>query len=169
MSGIAGISDGPAGPQTGKAKLPGLADIKWGAKGEARIESSPERPEGEPPTFVVFKTETCTFCAQTMQFLQALHEERGDFRVATVDAQEQRGEFQKVSQHTRRTTVPQIFLDGRFLGGWDDLARAAKAGRLDAYLDGADWKVAAAPAAAPWWKFWQRRASQGDGAAASQD
>ena len=36
-----------------------------------------------------------------------------------------------------RTTVPQIFIDGRAIGGSDDLAALDRAGRLDALLAGA--------------------------------
>ncbi len=163
MSGIAGISDGNTGPTTGTTARPGLADIKWGAKGPgSRLEAPPKRPDGVPPTFVVFKTESCPFCHQTMDFLKALHDQRGDFQVAAVDATDQRDEFRKVSGYTRRTTVPQIFLDGRFVGGWDDLARAAKKGHLDSYLDGKEWGVSnpeAEATQAPKWAFWRKRQS----------
>lgn len=106
--------------------------------GEVRFAKRPEKPDG-PSTFLVVKTETCVFCQQTMQFLTALHEQRGDFQVAVLDANQQREAFQQVIGHTRRTTVPQIFLDGGFVGGWDELANAAKRGKLDAYLDGEPW------------------------------
>ncbi len=33
-----------------------------------------------------------------------------------------------------RETVPQIFIDGRHIGGMDDLAQLAKAGKLDQML-----------------------------------
>jgi len=36
-----------------------------------------------------------------------------------------------------RTTVPQIFIDGRAIGGSDELAALDRAGRLDALLAGA--------------------------------
>ncbi|TCZ51570.1 glutaredoxin 3 [Roseicella aquatilis] len=35
-----------------------------------------------------------------------------------------------------RTTVPQIFIDGRAVGGSDDLAALERAGKLDALLTG---------------------------------
>lgn len=35
-----------------------------------------------------------------------------------------------------RTTVPQIFVDGRHVGGSDDLARLDQSGQLDAMLAG---------------------------------
>ncbi len=92
------------------------------------------RPDG--PTFLVVKTPTCIWCEKTLAFLKALHEERGDFQITVLDANERPEAFQKIVAHTRRTTVPQIFLDGRFVGGWNELAAAAKKGQIDAYLDG---------------------------------
>lgn len=151
MPGIDGITGGNDGPQVD-------APAKPAGPAGPRKEAPPERPAGQPPTFVVFKTETCPFCTQTMQFLEALHQQRGDFQVAVVDANAQREQFQRVVAHTRRTTVPQVFLDGRLVGGWDDLARAAKRGQLDAYLDGEEWGLPASDAGrAPWWAFWRRR------------
>ncbi len=97
-----------------------------------------------------------------MDFLKALHETRGDFQVAVLDANAQKEEFRKAASYTKRTTVPQIFLDGRFVGGWDDLAKAAKQGQLDAYLDGEEWgSTGANPKAskAPKWAFWRRSQS----------
>lgn len=106
-----------------------------------RFDRPPERPTDGPSTFIVAKTETCVWCQKTMDFLKALHDERGDFQVAVLDADAQPEAFQQITRHTRRTTVPQVFLDGRLVGGWDDLAAAAKKGRLDAYLDGEDWQA----------------------------
>jgi glutaredoxin 3 len=36
-----------------------------------------------------------------------------------------------------RTSVPQIFVDGRAIGGWDELAALESRGALDALLGGA--------------------------------
>ncbi len=144
MSGIPGLSDGP---QAAEPDAPMIASTG------PRFDKPPERPASGRSTFLVAKTDTCQFCAQTMAFLKALHEQRGDFDVAVLDATEQRDAFQNIVQHTRRTTVPQIFLDGRLVGGWDELVVAAKKGKLDAYLDGGDWQ------AAPTKKGWFRHKS----------
>lgn len=76
-----------------------------------------------------------------MQFLDALRKERPEIKVKLVDANANPGKFQAVAQQVGRTTVPQIFLDKQYVGGWDDLARAASRGQLDAYLDGGEWKA----------------------------
>jgi glutaredoxin len=138
---IAGITDGPEAP---------TADMPLIQSTGPRFDQPPQRPKEGGSTFLVVKTDTCVWCKKTMDFLQALHEHRGDFQVAVMDASAQRQAFQQLTQHTRRTTVPQIFLDGRLVGGWDELAVAAKKGKLDAYLDGEDWQTAA-PEKKAWW------------------
>lgn len=122
---LPGISNGPAEVQTDLPSGPAVVP--------------PKRPEQGPSTFLVLKSPTCVWCEKTLDFLKALHEERGDFQVAVLDAQDQPQAFRQIAAQTRRQTVPQIFLDGGFVGGWNDLAQAAKAGQLDAYLDGKDW------------------------------
>lgn len=104
-------------------------------------------------TFTVYKSETCTFCQQAMMFLGALEEQRPDIQVQAVDVNADPARFRKVASNVGRSTVPQIFLNGRYLGGWDDLARAAKQGALDAYLAGQEWTP---PVKQSRWKFWQR-------------
>lgn len=91
--------------------------------------------------FVVFKTQTCPYCTQAVGFLSHLQGQRPDVQVKTVDANANPAEFRKVAQRVGRNTVPQIFLDGQYVGGWDDLARAAKSGALDAYLDGGEFQM----------------------------
>lgn len=134
---LPGISSGPEDVQT---------DVSPGPK-----VVPPRRPEQGPSTFLVVKTPTCVWCQKTLDFLKALHEERGDFQVAVLDANDQPQAFRQLTAQTRRTTVPQIFLDGGFVGGWSELAQAAKAGQLDAYLDGNDWKPEPAPKRR-WWR-----------------
>ncbi len=105
------------------------------ASSEPLIPDAPIGPKGVP-TFTVFVTQSCTWCHRTMQFLEALGEQRGGFKLAAIDATESQDLFRRVVQQTGRTTVPQIFLDQNFVGGWDDLSRAAREGKLDAFLSG---------------------------------
>ena len=133
MSGIPGLSDGPGGPE-----MDGPASSAGADPGRRVL--APERSDG-PPRFLVVKTETCSWCHRTLEFLGALHAQRGDFEVVVLDANADPDGFRRVAAQTRRSTVPQIFLDGGFVGGWNELAQAAKSGKLDAYLDGRDWQA----------------------------
>lgn len=110
----------------------------------------------QPHTFVVFKTSSCPYCHQALEFLTALAKERKDIRIGTVDAHGQPDEYAKVRAYTRWNTVPQIFLDGRFIGGWSELALIAKRGRLDAYLDGEEWQEPVRKEHR-WWPFGRKR------------
>lgn len=94
---------------------------------------------GSVATFTVWKTETCTFCQRARGFLDALQNARPDVEVRFRDAHKDPAGFRAVARKVGRSTVPQIFLDGHYLGGWDDLARAAASGRLDAFLEGREW------------------------------
>lgn len=100
----------------------------------------PRHPGKGRSTFVVVKTETCQWCQVAVQFLEKLQETKGGFQIKVVDANAEPDAFRAIAGATRRTSVPQIFLDGGFVGGWSELVRAAKSGQLDAYLDGEDWK-----------------------------
>lgn len=116
-------------------------------------------------TFTVFKTETCPFCQQAVQFLDALRESRDDVQVRLVDANAQRETFARVAQTVGRSTVPQVFVDDKYVGGWSELSQAASKGRLDAYLDGQEWSPPGrAGAKRSWWPFGRkRRDDAGDG------
>jgi glutaredoxin 3 len=43
----------------------------------------------------------------------------------------------EMMERTQRRTVPQIYIDGRHVGGYDDLAELDRAGELDGLLAGA--------------------------------
>ncbi len=100
-------------------------------------------------TFTVWKTETCPYCTQAKGFLEALANARGDVKISLRDANQDPGGFRAFAQQTGMTTVPQIALNGRFIGGWSQLASAASSGKLDAYLEGREWEP-------PKKRFWAR-------------
>ncbi len=103
-------------------------------------------------TFTVVKTETCPFCIQAMAFLKALHEARGDFTVKVIDANANPKKARAVFERVGRNTVPQIFINDQYVGGWSELSRAAGSGKLDAFLDGAEWKEPERPPKTSAWK-----------------
>ncbi len=78
----------------------------------------------------IYTTAWCPYCAAA----KALLAKKGvPFR--EIDAPS--GSAARAEAITRsggRTTVPQVFVDGKPLGGYDDLAALERAGRLDALL-----------------------------------
>lgn len=72
----------------------------------------------------------CPYCARALN----LFEQKG-ITVREIDAPHGTPERQEAVQRSGgRTTVPQIFIDGRHVGGSDDLMALERAGKLDALL-----------------------------------
>ncbi len=72
----------------------------------------------------------CPYCARAMNLLASkdVAVEETDIGMNTA----KRGEM--IERAGGRTTVPQIFIDGKHVGGSDDLAALERAGKLDALL-----------------------------------
>jgi glutaredoxin 3 len=74
----------------------------------------------------------CPYCARAKRLL----EEKGvDYEEYEINSE--RGKREEMLERANgRTTVPQIFIDGRHVGGSDDLAELERNGQLDAMLQG---------------------------------
>ena len=72
----------------------------------------------------------CPYCSRAMALLKAkgVQVEEHDITMGGP----QRAEM--IARAGGRSTVPQIFIDGRAIGGSDDLAALERAGGLDALL-----------------------------------
>ena len=77
----------------------------------------------------MYVTTTCGYCFRARQLLDAKGVETVEH---VVDSGEKRHEM--VERARGRVTVPQIFIDGRHIGGCDDLFRLERAGKLDELL-----------------------------------
>lgn len=78
---------------------------------------------------VMYATATCPYCLRARRLL----ERKGiDYREIRVDLEPSR--WAEMEQRSRRNTVPQIFVDGRPLGGFDELAELDFDGELDGLL-----------------------------------
>jgi glutaredoxin 3 len=74
----------------------------------------------------VYTTAVCPYCVRAKRLLEA----RGiAFREIDVGADDAARE--DLVARTGRRTVPQIFIDGRSIGGYDELAALDAAGELD--------------------------------------
>jgi glutaredoxin 3 len=78
----------------------------------------------------IYSSPWCGYCYRAKQLL----EDKGvDF--TNIDLDEEPGRRQEMVTRTQgRTTVPQIFINGKWVGGADDLLALDKAGKLDAML-----------------------------------
>ena len=75
---------------------------------------------------------TCGFCYRAKALLKTkdVSFEETDITMGGAKREEM------IQRSGGRTTVPQIFIDGRHIGGSDDLAALDRSGQLDALLAG---------------------------------
>lgn len=78
---------------------------------------------------VIYTKESCPYCKLAKELLAAHHVTPEEFR---VDLDSSR--LEEMLRLSNRRTVPQIFIDGQSIGGYDDLAVLAKSGKLDTLL-----------------------------------
>jgi glutaredoxin 3 len=77
----------------------------------------------------IYTTPWCGYCARA----KALLESKGAAYEET-DVMEDAVKRTEMRERSRRTTVPQIFINGQHVGGSDELAALEQAGKLDALL-----------------------------------
>jgi glutaredoxin 3 len=74
----------------------------------------------------------CPYCARAKALLAAKQVRFEEYDVMSDAARRQ----EMLRRANGRHTVPQIFIDGRHVGGSDDLAELDRGGRLDPMLAG---------------------------------
>lgn len=79
---------------------------------------------------VMYCTEVCPYCVRAEQLLQRKGVQ--DIEKIRIDLQPERGT--EMIQKTGRRTVPQIYINGEHVGGYDDMAALDRAGKLDNML-----------------------------------
>ena len=72
----------------------------------------------------------CPYCSRAMALLGSKGVEPQEVDITMGGPQ--RAEM--IDRSSGRTTVPQIFIDGRHVGGFDDLAALDRQGKLDPLL-----------------------------------
>jgi glutaredoxin 3 len=83
------------------------------------------------PRVVMYATGWCPYCARARRLLQS----KGvDFE--EIDIDEVEGARAEMQQRSGRTSVPQIFINDRLVGGYDDTKALDDAGQLDPLLAG---------------------------------
>jgi glutaredoxin 3 len=82
------------------------------------------------PRILVYSTPFCGYCAAAKRLLTAKGAEYTEIDVMMDPARRQ----DMLAKSNGRRTVPQIFIDGRHIGGFDELNALDKAGELDPLL-----------------------------------
>ena len=78
------------------------------------------------PKIVIYTADYCSFCHAAKELLRSRGLEFQDIDVTNDDA-----EREKLAQRTGgRETVPQIFIDGKSIGGYRELVELDKKGGL---------------------------------------
>ena len=79
----------------------------------------------------VYKTPYCGYCVRAVNLLRS----KGiAFEEIDVSHDDEKREW--LVEATGQRTVPQIFINGRSVGGYTDLAALDRAGRLDTMIQG---------------------------------
>lgn len=83
-------------------------------------------------TVEIYSKFTCPFCARAKKLLASKNVKYVEYDV-TMDAVKR---AEMVERAPGARTVPQIFIDGRAIGGFDDLNALDRRGKLDPMLAG---------------------------------
>jgi glutaredoxin 3 len=78
----------------------------------------------------MYTTAMCPYCVQAERLLQA----KGVADIAKVRVDLEPARRIEMIERTGRRTVPQIYIDERHVGGYDDLVALDRAGKLDPLL-----------------------------------
>jgi glutaredoxin 3 len=84
------------------------------------------------PKIEIYTKAFCPYCSRAEALLRSKGVEFEEFDITMGGPK--RSEM--LSRANGRTTVPQIFIDGRHVGGSDDLAALDRSGELDTLLAG---------------------------------
>jgi glutaredoxin 3 len=78
----------------------------------------------------IYTKSFCPYCARAKKLLGEKGAAFEEFEISAGGEKRQ----EMIQRAGGRTTVPQIFIDGRHIGGSDDLAALEREGKLDAML-----------------------------------
>ena len=77
----------------------------------------------------IYTTQFCGYCARAKSLLDGKGAAYDEMDVMMDDKKRT-----EMRERAKRTSVPQIFINGQHIGGSDDLAALEQAGKLDALL-----------------------------------
>jgi len=77
----------------------------------------------------LYTTATCPYCMRALRLL-----DKKGVAYTNVLVTKEKEAFEKIKQQTGWDTVPQIFIDGAFIGGCDDMLQLEREKKLDGML-----------------------------------
>jgi glutaredoxin 3 len=80
----------------------------------------------------MYSTAVCPFCVQAERLLRA----KGVSQIDKIRVDLEPERRQEMMERTGRRTVPQIYIGGQHVGGYDDLVALDRAGKLKSLLAG---------------------------------
>ena len=80
------------------------------------------------PENIIYCSDSCPFCQRAYRLL-----DKKGIPYRKIYADNQPHIWEEIKTKTGQATVPQIFLNGTHIGGFDDLSAADYAGELDAF------------------------------------
>ena len=86
--------------------------------------------ESPVPDVLMYTTAMCPYCVAAKNFLKSRGAAWTEIRVDTDAAQRA-----QMWEKTRRSSVPQIFINGTHVGGYDDLVALDRSGGLKPLLE----------------------------------
>lgn len=81
-------------------------------------------------TITMYSTGTCPYCVQAESLLK-----RKGLTVNKICIDQNASEFDNMIAKTGKRTVPQIFIDDQYVGGFDNLVALDRDGRLAALVN----------------------------------
>ena len=80
---------------------------------------------------IVYKSNPCAYCSAAIRFLQGYKEKEIKIIDLTGDLEARR----KLMESTGSRTVPQIYIFGSYVGGYDEMIQLENQGKLDELLE----------------------------------
>ncbi len=84
------------------------------------------------PKIEVYTQPGCPFCARVLALLDGKGVTYTEISAPAGTSERE----ESISRSGGRTSVPQVFIDGKSIGGSDDLAALQRSGKLDGLLAG---------------------------------
>jgi len=81
------------------------------------------------PNIKIYTTDYCSYCMRAKELLK-----RKAIPFEEINLEHQPEELVKLKQRTGWRTVPQIFINDRLIGGYQELAALDRSGELDQLL-----------------------------------